>query len=64
MKNTFIIGITGGTGSGKTTMVNDIINQLPSDKVCVISQDSYYKATDNLTFKELEPIEGLEPTTC
>ena len=61
MKNTFIIGITGGTGSGKTTMVNDIINQLPSDKVCVISQDSYYKATDNLTFKERSDINFDHP---
>ena len=41
-----IIGIAGGTGSGKTTVVNQIIKQLPTDEVCVISQDSYYKATD------------------
>ena len=47
-----IIGITGGTGSGKTTVVNQIINELPEDEVCVISQDSYYKATDNLSYEE------------
>ena len=47
-----IIGIAGGTGSGKTTVVNQIMNELPADVVCVISQDSYYKATDNLTYDE------------
>ena len=47
-----IIGIAGGTGSGKTTVVNKIIKELPTDEVCVISQDSYYKATDNLEYDE------------
>ena len=46
-----IIGIAGGTGSGKTTVVNQIINQLPADEVCVISQDSYYSATDDLSYE-------------
>lgn len=47
-----VIGIAGGTGSGKTTVVHQIINELPETEVGVISQDSYYKATDNLTFEE------------
>ena len=47
-----IIGIAGGTGSGKTTVVNQILNELPNEDVTVISQDSYYKATDNLTYNE------------
>ena len=47
-----IIGIAGGTGSGKTTVVNQIMNELPADEVCVISQDSYYKATDSLSYDE------------
>ena len=50
--NMLIIGIAGGTGSGKTTVVNQIINQLPTNEVCVISQDSYYKATDELSYDE------------
>lgn len=37
-----IIGIAGGTGSGKTTVVRKIIEALPQDEVTVISQDSYY----------------------
>lgn len=61
MKNTFIIGIAGGTGSGKTTVVNQIINELPSDEVCVISQDSYYKATDKLNYEERSNINFDHP---
>ena len=47
-----IIGIAGGTGSGKTTVVNQIIEEFPKDEVCVISQDSYYKDTSHLLFDE------------
>ncbi len=47
-----IIGIAGGTGSGKTTVVNQIINELPADEVGVISQDSYYKDTSHLSYDE------------
>ena len=39
-----IIGIAGGTGSGKTTVVNKIVNTLPTDTVAVIPQDSYYNS--------------------
>ncbi len=47
-----IIGIAGGTGCGKTTVVNQIVNELPDNEVCVISQDSYYKDTSHLTYDE------------
>ncbi len=47
-----IIGIAGGTGSGKTTVVHQIMNELPETEVGIISQDSYYKATNNLSFDE------------
>ncbi len=47
-----IIGIAGGTGCGKTTVVEQIVNELPKDEVCVISQDSYYKDTSHLTYEE------------
>jgi uridine kinase len=56
-----IIGIAGGTGSGKTTVVNQIIEQLPNDEVCVISQDSYYKTTDNLSYEERTKINFDHP---
>lgn len=47
-----IIGIAGGTGCGKTTVVNQILEQLPEGEVGVISQDSYYKDTTHLGFDE------------
>ncbi len=47
-----IIGITGGTGCGKTTVVDQIIGELPADEVAVISQDSYYKDLSHLTMEE------------
>lgn len=43
-----IIGIAGGTGSGKTTVVDQIISGLSDDEVGVISQDDYYKNNDHL----------------
>ena len=56
-----IIGIAGGTGSGKTTVVNQILNQLSADEICVISQDSYYKATDDLTYEQRTKINFDHP---
>jgi uridine kinase len=47
-----IIGIAGGTGCGKTTVVNQIINELPAEEVGVISQDSYYNDLSHLTLVE------------
>ncbi len=47
-----IIGISGGTGCGKTTVVNTILNELPEGEVGVISQDSYYKDTSHLSYDE------------
>lgn len=45
-----IIGIAGGTGSGKTTVVKKIIASLPEGSVAVISQDSYYKDSSHLPY--------------
>ncbi|ATA76210.1 Uridine kinase [Capnocytophaga canimorsus] len=46
------IGIAGGTGCGKTTVVNQIISELPEGEVTVISQDSYYKDMSHLPYSE------------
>jgi uridine kinase len=56
-----VIGIAGGTGSGKTTVVNQIIQELPEGEVCVISQDSYYKDTSHLPFDERTKINFDHP---
>ncbi|WP_379128471.1 uridine kinase [Paenibacillus sp. sgz500958] len=47
-----IIGIAGGTGSGKTTVARSVIDRLGSGKVTFISQDNYYKDHSHLTFEE------------
>ncbi|ARN77510.1 uridine kinase [Nonlabens spongiae] len=47
-----IIGIAGGTGSGKTTVVDQVAHEFPDHEVTVISQDSYYKDTSELTYEE------------
>jgi uridine kinase len=39
----YIIGITGGSGSGKTRFLNKLLNQFQPDEVCLVSQDNYYK---------------------
>ena len=47
-----IIGIAGGTGSGKTTVVQQIMEELPNTEVGIISQDSYYKESLSLSYEE------------
>ncbi|MBW2961137.1 uridine kinase [Mesonia aestuariivivens] len=56
-----IIGIAGGTGSGKTTVVNTIIDELQHEEVAVISQDSYYRDTGNLSYDERTKINFDHP---
>ncbi len=47
-----VIGIAGGSGSGKTTVVKKIVESLPKDSVAVISQDSYYYDNGDLSQEE------------
>lgn len=55
------IGIAGGTGCGKTTVVNQIIEELPSNEVGIISQDSYYRDLSNLSYEERSRINFDHP---
>lgn len=56
-----IIGICGGTGSGKTTVVNKILDILPADHVTIISQDSYYKDNSHISLEERKTINFDHP---
>ena len=58
-----IIGITGGTGCGKTTVVNQIVNELSAEDVTVISQDAYYKDLSHLTFEQRTQINFDHPNS-
>ncbi len=46
MKKPFTIGITGGSGSGKTFFLQGLASRLSTDQLCLISQDNYYKPRD------------------
>ncbi len=56
-----IIGIAGGSGSGKTTVVNKIVEQLDASKVAVLSQDSYYNDNASLTLEQRREINFDHP---
>lgn len=56
-----IIGIAGGTGSGKTTVVNKILTGFPAGEVAVIPQDSYYKDSSHIPMEERSKINFDEP---
>lgn len=58
-----IIGIAGGTGSGKTTVVEQIVAELPLGEVCVISQDSYYRDTSHLSYEDRTKINFDHPNS-
>ena len=56
-----VIGIAGGSGSGKTSVVKKIIESLPQDKVSVLSQDAYYRDNGELTQEQREAINFDHP---
>jgi len=56
-----IIGVAGGTGSGKTTVVNKIVESLPKDSVAVIPLDSYYNDESQATPEERKSINVDHP---
>jgi len=56
-----IIGIAGGTGSGKTTVVNQIVKEFNNEDVGIISQDSYYKDNAHLSLEERAKINFDHP---
>ena len=55
-----VIGIAGGTGSGKTTLMNNIVKKFEG-MVTVLSHDNYYKRHDELTFEERSALNYDEP---
>ncbi|WP_066630364.1 uridine kinase [Labilibacter marinus] len=58
-----VIGIAGGTGSGKTTVVRKIIEQLPPGEVTVLPQDSYYRDNANISLEERQKINFDHPNS-
>ena len=58
--NILVIGIAGGTGSGKTTLMKNLITEFCSD-VTILSHDNYYKRHDELTYEERCKLNYDEP---
>lgn len=56
-----VIGIAGGTGSGKTTVVNKILQQLNAEGVNVLSQDNYYQDNSHISLSEREGLNYDHP---
>ena len=51
MSDVIVIGVAGGTGSGKTTLVKALMNRF-GDDISVLSHDNYYKRHDDMTYEE------------
>jgi len=58
-----IIGIAGGSGSGKTTVVKEIVKSLPKDTVAIITQDSYYYDNSSISEEEKKKINFDHPNS-
>jgi uridine kinase len=54
MPRRILIGIAGGSGSGKTLVARTIVRELGSDRVVIIDQDSYYKDLEDIPFRDRE----------
>ena len=52
MKRPILIGITGGTGSGKSTIAKEIFEAFGGDQIAMVEQDAYYKDQSHLTMEE------------
>lgn len=50
--NTILLGIAGGTGSGKTTLADKLIDSFGDDEVSVLRHDNYYKRHDDMNYEE------------
>ena len=60
MDNILVIGIAGGTGSGKTTLMNNIVEEF-GDVVTILSHDNYYRRLDHLTMEARTKVNYDEP---
>ena len=51
-KNTILIGIAGGTGSGKTTLADKVVDSFGRDEVSILRHDNYYKRHDEMNYED------------
>ena len=63
MQKPFIVGITGGSASGKTTFLNKLLTSFSPEDVCLISQDNYYKDREH-QIKDLNGVVNFDLPSC
>lgn len=63
MQKPFIVGITGGSASGKTTFLNKLLTSFPPEDICLISQDNYYKPREQQT-KDPNGVVNFDLPSC
>jgi uridine kinase len=56
-----VVGIAGGTGSGKTTVVKEVVKRLPENEVAIIPQDAYYRDNSHIPMEERQKINFDHP---
>ena len=61
MNDILVIGIAGGTGSGKTTLMDNLVRRF-ADQVTVLSHDNYYRRRDDMTMEQRQNVNYDEPT--
>ena len=65
MKNSrskpFVLGISGGSGSGKSTIINEIVESLGPEKIAVLHHEAYYRHRPELSFEERTKINFDHP---
>ncbi|WP_029067393.1 uridine kinase [Lachnobacterium bovis] len=59
--DTIVIGIAGGTGSGKTTLADKLVESFGRDEVCILRHDNYYKRHDDMPFEERQKLNYDHP---
>ncbi|GAB3527780.1 uridine kinase [Pontibacter brevis] len=63
MQKPFIVGITGGSASGKTTFLNQLLTSFAPENVCLVSQDNYYKSREFQT-KDANGVVNFDLPSC
>ncbi|MGN1406881.1 uridine kinase [Lactobacillus sp.] len=61
-KKPLVIGLAGGSGSGKTTVAKEISKRLPQDRVLILPEDAYYKDNSALTMEERKKVNYDHPS--
>lgn len=56
-----VVGIAGGTGSGKTTVVKEVVKRLPENEVAIIPQDAYYRDNSHIPLEDRQEINFDHP---